>query len=145
MAMFTRIVLAASIAASALVSPASAGLLDKFIQHKSFPECHDAKVLRRIVKRFNNAQDYHTQPDIFIADITRVRERQVNRPHDDLREVNRRYCRGHAQMSDGTHPTLFYLIESGTGFAGNGFNVEYCMSKYDRWNEFDGSCRVLNY
>lgn len=139
---------------------ASAALLDPLIRFPSFPQCGDAKVLGKIIKRFNKAEDKTWHRGFYLEDITRVRERKVlgdgyfeeREITDDYHDtpmherlVPRRYCRGHAQLTNGRHPTLFYLIEGGQGFAGNSYNVEYCVNGLDPWREYDGSCRVLNH
>ena len=58
MKFFTKSLSAFAVAATAFVgvSPASAGLLDPLLQHKSFPECHDQRVLKTVIKRFNWAE-----------------------------------------------------------------------------------------
>ena len=134
----------AAVTATAMPSiPASAGLLDPLLQHTSFPECHDAKVLKTIVKRFNWAERRTWQRGITLDDIERTRERLVQ--STNVSPIPRRYCRGHALLSNGKHPTLYYLIEGGQGFAGNSYNVEFCISGMDEWNEYDGSCRAIRY
>jgi hypothetical protein len=130
----------ATIATVNLTTPAVAGLLDAF---KKFPECHDTKVLDKIVKRFNWAEDNTWQRGITLQTIERTRERLVQ--STKISSIPRRYCRGHAILSNGKHPTVFYLIEGGQGYSGTQFNVEYCISGFDEWREFDGSCRVLRY
>ena len=132
---------------SSLLVPTSfsseAGLLDSYVQKKTFPECHDAKVLQTIVKRFNWAEDRTWKRGFHLDDVELARERMVQK--STVSSIARRYCRGHARLTNGKHPTLYYLIEEGQGFAGNHFNVEFCLGGYDRWNEYDGSCRVLRY
>lgn len=123
--------------------PAKAGLLDWALQYKTFPDCHDPKVLGTIKKRFNWAEDATWHRGFYLDDIERTRERIVQ--GTKVSSIPRRYCRAHAHLSNGKHPTLFYLIEAGQGFAGNHFNVEFCISGLDRWNEYDGSCRALRY
>ncbi len=129
-----------------LVLPAQAGLLEPHIISKSFPSCDDQKVLGRIVERFNWAEENTWKRGFFLEDIERVRERVVqNNDNEYYSQIPRRYCRAHARLTNGRHPTLYFLIEGGQGFAGNKFNVEFCLGGYDRWNEYDGSCRVLRY
>lgn len=135
-------VLAAMLVA-APVAPAQAGLLDPLFQKTSFPECDDASVLSKIVERFNWAEDATWQRGFYLENIELTRERLVQSTH--VSPIPRRYCRAHARLTDGTHPTLLYLIEGGQGLAGNHYNVEFCLQGFDRWNEYDGSCRVLNY
>ena len=125
------------------VEPAKAGLVDPYVQKKTFPLCHDEKVLKKIIKRFNWAEDNTWQRGFYLNHIERVRERVVQGTR--VSQIARRYCRAHARLTNGRHPTLYFLIEEGQGFAGNLFNVEFCLGGYDRWNEYDGSCRALRY
>ncbi len=137
-----QIVLGAGIALSSL-APAHSGQIDPFVQYKTFPQCGDIKVLGKIVERFNWAEEKTWQRGFYLEDIERVRERLEQSTR--VSQIPRRYCRAHARLTNGKHPTLYYLIEGGQGFAGNHFNVEFCLGGYDRWNEYDGSCRVLRY
>ena len=56
--------------------------------------------------------------------------------------------------SDSSSRNVWYLIEEGMGFATlaagfvlanetHGSNVEFCVSGFDRWFVYNGSCRVL--
>lgn len=139
---FSQTLAAILVASFAFASSVMAGPLDLLVK-PSFPQCHDVKVLGKIVERFNWAEENTWNRGFYLQDIERVRERVVQNHPDRL--IPRRYCRAHAQLTNGRHPTLFFLIEGGQGFAGNGFNVEFCLNGYDRWNEYDGSCRTLNY
>ncbi len=126
--------------------PADAGskkLMKKFKKLGSFPSCDHPKVLGQIVERFNWAEENTWHRGFYLSDITRTRERVVQDGYKRL--VPRRYCRGHAILTNGRHPTLFYLIEANAGFAGTGFNVEFCVNGLDPWRVHDGNCRVLNY
>jgi len=122
---------------------AQAGQIDPHVQYKTFPQCGDDKVLGKIVERFNWAEEHTWQRGFYLKDIIRVRKRLVQ--SERVSQIPRRYCRAHALLTNDKHTTLYYLIEGGQGFAGNKFNVEFCLGGYDRWNEFDGSCRVLRY
>ena len=134
---------AGTLALTAITPLAFAGLLEPYFQHKTFPQCDDVKVLGQIVERFNWAEDKTWQRGFYLEDIERVRERVVQETH--ISQVPRRYCRAHARLTNGRHPTIYYLIEGGQGFAGNKFGLEFCLGGLDRWNEFDGSCRTLRY
>ncbi|MEE9314407.1 MAG: hypothetical protein V3V02_07140 [Rhizobiaceae bacterium] len=138
----TQLLIAAGLALS-LGTQVQAGQIDRHIQSKTFPQCDDIKVLGKIVERFNWAEEATWNRGFYLQDIERVRERVVQGTR--RYQIPRRYCRAHARLTNGKHPTLFYLIEGGQGFAGNSFNVEFCLGGLDRWNEYDGSCRVLRY
>ncbi len=114
---------------------------EKVLRLDAFPDCGDRKVLNRIVKRYNWAEKHTWQRGVELDDINRARERRTLAGGD--RQINRRYCRGHAHLSNGAHRTVYYLIEQRQGFASIGWNVEFCIAGHDRWMAYDGSCRVL--
>ncbi|MEL6505355.1 MAG: hypothetical protein AAFO61_01615 [Pseudomonadota bacterium] len=138
-----RLFLTCLLLAFAAASPAKAALLDSVLQHKTFPLCHDKKVLGSIVERFNWAEKNTWHRGFTMSDVTRVRERLVRDNPEFL--IPRRYCRAHSHLTNGTHPTVFYMIEGGQGFAGNGFHVVFCVGGLDPWRENNGSCRLLRY
>lgn len=140
------VILAISLALASVVpiaGTAQAAVLDQFLQHKTFPECHDVKVLGSMIERFNWAEEKTWHRGIYLTDIQRVETRLEE--GTNRYQIPRRYCRGHARLSNGRHPTVWYLIEGGQGFAGNKFHVRFCVNGFDRWNENDGSCRLLRY
>ncbi len=126
-----------------LSAPAQAGLLEPLLQKKTFPQCHETKVLGKIVERFNWAEEETWHRGIYMSDIDDVRPRLLL--DSEHRLVPRRYCRATATLTSGHHRTVFYLIEAGGGFAGNSFNLEFCVEGLDRWRIHDGSCRALRY
>ena len=90
------------------------------------------------------AREVHMRPDLSIVSITDIRENRYLPIQEDIRSVERLYCTANAAMSDGQTRTLWYLVEYDEGFAGFfGDNVEFCLSGLDRWNVYDGHCRVL--
>ncbi len=135
--------LAVAAVAMTSVPSASAGLLDPLLQRTSFPECRDPGVLDTIIERFNWAEQRTWLRGINLDTIERTRERLVQ--STNVSPIPRRYCRGHARLSNGKHPTIYYLIEGGQGLAGNSYNVEFCISALDEWKEYDGSCRAIRY
>ena len=126
---------------------AQADWIDKLVEKSehlsTFPQCDDPGVLKFIVKRFNWAEKHTWQRGFDLDVITQPRERLVLDSEERL--IPRRYCRGHAQLTNGRHPTVFYLIESGQGFAGTTHNVAFCVNGLDPWRTYDGNCRVLNH
>ena len=106
-----------------------------------FPDCGDPKVLKKIVERYNWAEEHTWKRGILLDFIERPRERVTLAGGE--RMISRRYCRGHALLSNGRHPTVHYMISQRQGFASIKWNVEFCISGHDRWMAYDGSCRVL--
>lgn len=109
---------------------------------QTFPDCGNANVNARIVDRFNWAEANTWNRGIDIRSIDGQVERSVEAFGPN--PIYRRYCRGRALLSNGRHHTVYYRIERGTGLAGTGYNVEFCLPGYDRWRVYDGYCRVLS-
>ena len=106
--------------------------------------CGNQKVLGRIASRFSH-QVRHVPhlPQVEIADFERIRESRHLPKIAGERPIDRRYCQARAWLSDGRSRDVWYLIEKPMGFAGIGSNVEFCVSGFDRWNVYNGRCRVL--
>lgn len=143
-----RLVAAALIAVSAILSPLSltpSNAHDPYFRDAPSPECSSEKMLKRIKKRFRiQAREVHHSPDLKIMDIHRIHQtRYLPQDVHQSRPIARRYCAGHVHLSDGRKRSIWYLIEGGAGFASYSDNVEFCISGMDRWNVYDGHCRVL--
>ncbi len=146
------LVLASSLSAFANGPTHSNGLLGKIFDHKSehaarafgldrFPGCDDAGVLAKITERYNWADRHTWKRGVELDGIVRISQRLLQAGDDRL--INRRYCRGHAVLSDGRHRAVNYLISQRQGFASLTWNVEFCVIGSDRWKSYSGSCRVL--
>jgi len=124
---------------------AHADILGKIIKPlvEAHPGCDDKTVLKEIIKRFNQTEEKTWQRGFGIETISRPRQRKL--VQYDNSKIARLYCRGHAHLTNGRHPTVLYVIEGGQGFAGTGFKVAYCVNGLDPWRSFDGSCRAINY
>ena len=108
--------------------------------------CDDARVLKTISRKF----DYQVRhvphlPDVKILSFHRVHERYlVPASKATHTMISRRYCKATAQMSDGHRRSVWYMIEDGMGFAGKlGDGVQFCVAGFDRWNVYNGWCRVV--
>lgn len=151
--MFSRIstVIRAALAVALLVAPATMARAADMIAPGPYvdagPEswCAKGSYLTAIERRFRiQAREVHHRPDLSITGIHDIRENRFLPKIEEVRAVDRLYCRATASMSDGHTRTLWYLVEYGAGFAGFfGDNVEFCLSGLDRWNVYDSSCRVL--
>ncbi len=114
---------------------------ERLLRLDEFPGCDDPRVLKKIVKRYNWAEKHTWRRGVDLNDVTQAGERLTLVGDDRL--VNRRYCRGHARMSDGRHSSVYYLIEQRQGFASIRWNVEFCITGRDNWRVYNGSCRSL--
>ncbi|MDA4846989.1 hypothetical protein [Hoeflea poritis] len=135
-----RIAIAAAIALPGLfagaVAPAQA-----FGLH-AFKSCDSPAVLRTITHRFGIADRNVLHMGIAIEDYFNIHQNRYT-PRTDTEFIERRYCHGQVAMSDGHTRTIWYLIESGQGFAGIGDNVEFCISGLDSWHIYGANCRSV--
>jgi hypothetical protein len=142
-----RGVLAAATLVAAPVSVSQAADLVAPGPYAAAPDsdCAAPRRLASIERGFRvQAREVHHQPGLEIVSISNISENRYLPIEEDIRAVERLYCKASAAMSDGHTRTLWYLIEYGEGFAGAfGDNVEFCLSGLDRWNVYDGHCRVL--
>lgn len=106
-----------------------------------FPACHDVPVEFRIIRNFNWAERNTWHRGLEMLEVRKMEEKRTvywrNSP------IARRYCVGNARMSDGTHRTVYYLIEDQGGFAGRNWDVEFCVMGLDPWRVYDGYCRAV--
>jgi capsid protein len=100
-------------------------------------------VLGRIQSKFRHQVTHVPNlPNVAIAEFRNI---AVNRwqPASENWPIARLYCRADVLLSDGNHRPVWYLVEEGMGLAGTGYNVEFCVDGFDRWNVYNGRCRVL--
>jgi hypothetical protein len=136
------------VGAAILFSPiqiSSANAHDPYFRDAPSSECHDEKMLKRIVKRFRiQAREVHHNEALEIVGIHEIEQnRYLPQDVHKSRPIARRYCTGHVHLSNGSKRTIWFLIEGGAGFASYSDNVEFCISGMDRWNVYDSACRVL--
>ena len=116
--------------------------------------CGAANVLGRIKAKFRHQVTHVPNlPNVSITDFNRIYEKRYEPAHAES-PIARRYCGAKAVLSDGRERAVWYFIEEGMGYAtlADGFglatdtvgsNVEFCVSGFDRWNVYNGGCRVL--
>ncbi len=107
----------------------------------TLPPCSEAKVLDKIVSRFNKTDEELWYSGARIISVGNTAEKNYNIYPDS--QINRRYCHGRAYMADGKYRRVHFLIEQGMGLAGFGWGVEYCLKGSDLWYAYGGWCRVL--
>lgn len=152
-----NLAVAAAVAASAFViAPTTAKAADPV--YETVPDfdgpCGDPRIQKRIKDRFRY-QVTHV-PHLPNVEIMQFRDINQVRYKDRSKKwpIDRRYCKAVVDLDNGTHRTVWYLIEGGMGFATfverigqgdyvRGTNVEFCVSGYDRWNVYNGRCRIL--
>ncbi|MBO6719339.1 MAG: hypothetical protein JJ913_15380 [Rhizobiaceae bacterium] len=105
--------------------------------------CADDRVLARISQRFRHqVRNVPHLPQVEIVGYARLGQKRYL-PSDSRHPIERRYCHGSVDLSNGKRHSMWYLIEEPMGFAGVGSNVEFCIAGFDRWLVYGGRCRVL--
>ena len=145
---FGQSMMATMIGVTAILSPISlntANAHEPYFRDAPSSECHDEKMLKRIMKRFRiQAREVHHNEDLEIVGIHEIEQnRYLPQDAHQSRAIARRYCQGHVHLSNGKKRTIWFLIEGGAGFASYSDNVEFCISGMDRWNVYNAACRVL--
>ena len=135
-----RIALAVAIALPGLLASAVAPA-QAFGLH-TFKACDSPAVLRTITHRFGIAERNVLHMGLSIEDYFNIHQNRFT-PRTDTKFIARRYCHGQVAMSDGRTRTIWFLIESGQGFAGIGDNVEFCISGLDPWHIYGANCRSV--
>jgi len=131
-------------AAAASIGPASLGegiFNAAFDRHGVIPTCDHPRVEGKIKSRFRRYAARHMlERDLRIEAFRQIRQAryEIAMPSP----LARRYCRAKAKFDDGRTRRIYYFIEEQAGFAGIGWNVEFCVSGLDPWRIYNGFCRV---
>ena len=100
-------------------------------------------MLSKLAKRFNQTERIYWQDrGLVLSEVTDAHFHSDHQLEDSVFE--RRYCHGTAHFENGKSRRVHYLIEQNAGFAGIGWNLEYCIHGLDPWKYYDGRCRVLS-
>lgn len=135
--------LSAGLAALMLTAGAAPAADMVRIPYDDTQPCAEAKVLKRIVSRFDHqVKNVPHLPDVAILDFRNISEVRYI-PESEDRPIARRYCSAHVDLSDGRSKAVWYLIEGRMGYASIGEGVEFCVDGFDRWLVYNGYCRVL--
>ncbi len=105
------------------------------------PACDDASVLSTVSSRQAWAEANTWKDGITIAAVDRVGERHSMYPV--FSSIERRYCAARANLTAARPTTLYYVVSAGQGFAGYGWNVEFCLSGHDPYRVYGADCQVL--
>ena len=137
----TSALLTIALAASVQITPQL--LVKSSIAASSFPACDDSKVIKKLVKRFNQTEKiYWKERDLLLTGLSDIHFHADYQLPDSLHD--RRFCHGSAEFDSGRTHRIHYLIESNAGFAGFSWNVEYCIHGLDPYRYYDGDCRHLS-
>ncbi len=117
-------------------------LLSSGAAHAGTSECSDGSVLSFIDQRFDYKARRYLQADLDILGFDRVSNTHVDY-RDETHPIQRVYCHAKVDMNDGHRRDLWYMIESGMGFAGLGERVRFCISGLDPWYVDGRQCRSV--
>ena len=105
------------------------------------PGCDDASVLSTLSSRQAWAEAHTWKDGVTIAALDRVGERRL--VTEGFSAIDRRYCAARAALTSARPTTLYYVVSAGEGFAGYGWNVEFCLSGHDPYRVYGADCQVL--
>lgn len=105
-------------------------------------DCSDGSVLSFIDQRFDYKAHRYLQADLDIVGFDRVSNTHVD-VRDETHPIQRVYCHAKVDMNDGRRRDIWYLIESGMGFAGLGERVRFCIAGLDPWHVDGRECRSV--
>ena len=118
------------------------GILDPAPAQSAVLDCHSPKVLSKVVRRFNQADKTYWKRGYRLSFIDGTHSHGMGSNYEST--FYREYCHGTAHFDDDSYRKIHFLIEEVAGFAGFGWNVEYCVHGLDPWYYHDGKCRVLD-
>lgn len=105
------------------------------------PLCDHPRVLTKITKRFHKTNVKYRHSDLAFDRIENVRETDfISNPSD---ETDRRFCAAHVHLTNGTHPTVYYLIQERNGLASLSWGVDFCVTGHDPERAHGDTCRSL--
>lgn len=138
------ILLAATLAATKPVNAESSFRLHRSLdapREANVPVCDDAKVLARMTKNFRRTNIRYRENALEFATVEKIRETDYLINTDEL--TPRRFCAAHVHLTDGTHPTVYYMIVDQGGFAGVRWGVNSCVSGHDPERAHGADCRSV--
>lgn len=107
----------------------------------SVPACDNPRVLKKISKKFRSNNVHNFDSTLKIENLTQARETDyIGNPAD---QNDRRFCVADSTLTNGTHPTVYYLIQERHGGASLKWGVEYCISGFDPERAHGADCRSL--
>lgn len=125
---------------ASLAAPASAEenrVYFSFGGDPRLPECTAASVQSAVAGSVASARrDYYNGRTILGIDEIQEVGYKVN----STSPIARRYCRGKANLSDGSFQSVHYMVEENSGFLGISWNVEACLAPLDKWHVYGAYC-----
>lgn len=108
----------------------------------SLPDCDADAVLSTLTGRQAWAEAQTWKDGVTIAGIQAIRERRTE--VGAVSAIDRRICSAKADLVGARRPvSLYYVVSAGEGFAGYGWNVEFCLSGRDPYRVYGADCKIL--
>lgn len=101
------------------------------------PDCTAGSVQAAVAGTVARARDSYAGGRT-ITGIERIQEVQYR--DNDVSPLARRYCRGTANLSDGSVHSVHYKLVEHAGFVGIGWAVEACLAPLDKWRVYGAYC-----
>ena len=132
----------AGLALAATVQPGAAGPVERMFTryHGIIPACDNPWALGTIWARFAYKEIRFWSSSNFVHGFEDVREIDY-RPWGP-NAIPRRYCEAKVRVNDKEDTVVRYWIGEGTGFAGAGWGVEFCVVGYDRNLAYAPRCKM---
>ena len=105
------------------------------------PACDSASVLSTLSNRQAWAEAHTWKDGVTIAALERIGEQRL--VTEGFSAIDRRYCAARAELTSAAPTTLYYVVSAGEGFAGYGWNVEFCLSGHDPYRVYGADCKIL--
>jgi len=103
------------------------------------PTCTDPGVFERIRSLFHDRETEFWKSGLEIVNLDQVRE--IGFRTEGLDYIPRRYCRAQVYLNNQAVRPVSYSIVEDAGFAGFGYDVEWCVAGLDRNDAYGGYCR----
>ena len=108
------------------------------------PACDDRFALNRIRLRTPKETHLTTHRALYVEQLEHPRERGFT-PRHGRNQIAQRFCEVSATLSDHSHHTIHYVVETPMGFAGVGHNVTFCIAGLDPWYVHGHRCSSLRH
>ena len=105
------------------------------------PACDNAAVLSTLSGRQAWAEAHTWKDGVTIAALERIGEQRL--VTEGFSAIDRRYCAARAELTAAAPTMLYYVVSAGEGFAGYGWNVEFCLSGHDPYRVYGADCKIL--
>ena len=106
------------------------------------PHCDDRFVLNRLRLRVPKETHLTTSHARYVEKLGHPHQTTYV-PRHGRNQIAQRFCRVSATLSDHSHRTIYYVVETPMGFSGVGHNVTFCIAGLDPWYVHGSHCSSL--